>query len=97
MGRGLWFVLGAGVGVYATIRGRRELKKLTPERIGVMVGRQLVDSRERMGRFVRGARVGVGERLDEKRRLDELTIHQPYTPAVDAGQPLGRAPRRVRN
>lgn len=97
MGRGLWFVVGAGVGVYATLRGQRELKKLTPERIGNYVGRRMIDSREKMaeraGEFLRGARFGAGERADELRRIDELTISQP---AVDAGDTLGRPPRRVR-
>ena len=93
MGRGVWFLLGAGVGVYATVRGRRELKKLTPERIGQIVGRQMVDSRERAGRFLNGARVGASDRIWEKNRLDELTIHQPV---IDPAEPLGQPPRRVR-
>lgn len=92
MGRGFWFVLGAGVGVYATIRGRRELRKLTPERVGRVVGRQLVDSRENLGEFVRGARTGVGERRAEQRRIADLTITQPE---VEPGRTLGRRPRRV--
>lgn len=93
MGRGLWFVLGAGAGVYATIRGQRELRKLTPQRIGEIVGRRMVDSRQHVAEFVQGARIGVGDRVAEKRRIDDLTIYQP---AVEPGQTLGRRPRRVR-
>lgn len=34
MSRGLWFVAGAGAGVYAAFRGRRAAEALTPEGLG---------------------------------------------------------------
>ncbi|QWC85262.1 hypothetical protein KLP28_00220 [Nocardioidaceae bacterium] len=38
MGRGLWFVAGAGTGVYAMVRARRLAEAVTPEGLADRVG-----------------------------------------------------------
>jgi hypothetical protein len=45
MRRGLWFVAGAGAGVYAMVRGRRAAEALTPDGLRDRVGAAFVGAR----------------------------------------------------
>ena len=45
MSRGLWFVAGAGAGVYAAVRGRRVAEAFTPDGLRDRVGAAVVGAR----------------------------------------------------
>ncbi len=45
MSRGLWFVAGAGAGVYAMVRGRRAAEAFTPDGLRDRVGAAVVGAR----------------------------------------------------
>ena len=45
MNRGLWFVAGAGAGVYAMVRGRRAAEAFTPDGLRDRVGAAVVGAR----------------------------------------------------
>ncbi len=66
MSRGLWFVAGAGAGVYAMIRGRRAAEALTPEGLrdrlsGLAVGARMF--REELAQGQADAEPVLRERL----------------------------------
>ena len=45
MNRGLWFVAGAGAGIYAMVRGRRAAEAFTPDGLRDRVGAAVVGAR----------------------------------------------------
>ena len=90
MSRGLWFVAGAGAGVYAMVRGRRAAEALTADGL-----------RDRAGALALGARLfrdevaqGRAEVQDELRerlaaagpRQIQAGPDHPDTPPPTAGQ-----------
>jgi hypothetical protein len=71
MSRTLWFVAGAGAGVYAMTRARRVAEALTPEGLadrlaGLSVGARL---------FGDEVRAGMAEKENDVRRRVGLTFH----------------------
>lgn len=71
--RTLWFVAGAGAGVYVVIKARRAAEALTPDGLrdrlsGLGVGAHL---------FAEEVRAGMGEREGELRRRMGLALEQP--------------------
>jgi len=85
MSRGLWFVAGAGAGIYAIVRGRRAAEALTAEGL-----------HDRMEALFLGARLfrdevaqGATERETELReRFGVLPHERPSTPQLPSrGQP----------
>jgi hypothetical protein len=71
MSRTLWFVAGAGAGVYAMTRARRVAEALTPEGLadrlaGLTVGARL---------FGDEVRAGMAEKENDVRRRVGLTFH----------------------
>jgi hypothetical protein len=71
MSRTLWFVAGAGAGVYAMTRARRAAEALTPEGLadrlaGLSVGARL---------FGDEVRAGMAEKENDVRRRVGLTFH----------------------
>lgn len=84
MGRGLWFVAGAGVGVYAMVKVRRTAEALTPDGLrdrmsGLGLGAHLFAEEVRAGRAEKEtelrARLGLG--LDGPRELAAAAGHLP--------------------
>jgi hypothetical protein len=81
MSRGLWFVAGAGAGIYAMIRGRRAAEALTAEGL-----------HDRMEALFLGARLfrdevaqGAAERETELReRFGVLPHERPTTPQLES-------------
>ncbi len=81
MGRGLWFVAGAGAGIYAMVRGRRAAEALTAEGL-----------HDRMEALFLGARLfrdevaqGTAERETELReRFGVLPHERPTTPQLES-------------
>ncbi len=90
--RSIWFVAGAGVGVYAMVRARRMVEALTPEGVhdrlaGLQVGWQL---------FSDEVRTGMIEKETELRKRLFLGLDGPPeirgpadTPALPAPRPEG--------
>lgn len=82
MKRGLYFVAGAGVGIYAMVKARRLAEALTPDGIrdrvaGLEVGAQL---------FADEVRLGMVERESELRERFGLAIDGPLQlTAADPG------------
>ena len=79
MSRTLWFVAGAGAGVYAMTRARRVAEALTPEGLadrlaGLSVGARL---------FGDEVRAGMAEKENDVRRRVGLTFHGSPTPGLD--------------
>lgn len=79
MNRSLWFLAGAGAGVYAVVRARRVAEAFTPEGLadrlaGLSVGMHL---------FSQEVRAGMGEK--------ETQLRQRLTPAPHGG-PRGLDP-----
>ena len=79
MSRTLWFVAGAGAGVYAVTRARRVAEALTPEGLadrlaGLTVGARL---------FGDEVRAGMAEKENDVRRRVGLTFHGSPTPGLD--------------
>ena len=81
MSRGLWFVAGAGAGIYAMFRGRRAAEALTPEGL-----------HDRMEALFLGARLfrdevaqGAVERETELReRFGVLPHERSTTPQIES-------------
>ncbi|SDR92573.1 hypothetical protein SAMN04488570_0736 [Nocardioides scoriae] len=78
MNRGVWFVAGAGAGVYAMARARRLAEAFTPEGLrdrvaGLTLGAQL---------FAEEVRTGRDEKETELRHRLGLTLDGP--PELDA-------------
>jgi hypothetical protein len=87
MSRTLWFVAGAGAGVYAVTRVRRVAEALTPEGLadrlaGLSLGLHL---------FTAEVRAGMGEKENEVRA--RLAVASPGPPRVSTGS-TGR-PRQL--
>jgi hypothetical protein len=81
MRRGLWFVAGAGAGVYAMVRARRAAEVFTPDGLrdrvaGLNVGAHL---------FAQEVRVGMAERETELRERLGLALDGP--PELEAPDP----------
>ena len=79
MSRSLWFVAGAGAGVYAISRARRVADALTPEGLadrlaGLSLGLHL---------FTAEVRTGMAEKENEVR--ERLAVASPGTPGVSTG------------
>jgi hypothetical protein len=90
MSRTLWFVAGAGAGVYAMTRARRVAEALTPEGLadrlaGLSVGARL---------FGDEVRAGMAEKENDVRRRVGLTFHGAPAPELSAGSPDDPAPTR---
>ena len=71
MSRGLWFVAGAGAGVYAMTRARRAMQVLTPDGLadrlaGLSVGAHL---------FRTEVRAGMAEKENDLRERLGLPLH----------------------
>lgn len=71
MGRGLWFVAGAGVGVYGMVRARRAAEALTPEGL-----------RDRLAGLQLGAHL-FAEEVRTGMREKEIELRQRLHPALD--------------
>jgi hypothetical protein len=92
MRRALWFVAGAGAGVYAITRARRAVEAFTPDGLsdrlaGLTVGARL---------FADEVRAGAAERENEMRqrvgvRFPELTAGTGATPPTQPDNPVGEA------
>ncbi len=77
MTRALWFVAGAGGGVYAMSKARRAAEALTPDGLadrlsGLSLGAHLLGDE---------IRAGMAEREIELRNRLGLTLHGDHTPA----------------
>ena len=77
MSRALWFVAGAGAGVYALSKARRAVEALTPEGLadrlsGLGLGARL---------FGDEVRTGMAERETELRNRLGLRLHGDHAPA----------------
>jgi Family of unknown function (DUF6167) len=75
MSRGLWFVAGAGAGVYAMTRARRAMQVLTADGLadrlaGLSVGAQL---------FRTEVRAGMAEKENDLRERLGLPLHGDHT------------------
>ncbi len=91
MNRAIWFVAGAGVGVYAITRARRAAEVLTPEGLsdrlaGLAVGARL---------FTDEVRAGMAEKENEVRhrvdlRFPELSVGSGATAPQRADSSLGK-------
>jgi hypothetical protein len=97
MSRALWFVAGAGAGVYALTRARRVAEVLTPEGLsdrlaGLSVGARL---------FGDEVRAGMAEKENQVRHNVGLALHgKPQAAELSAGPgpgTPGRAGNRVGN
>ena len=80
MRRGLWFVAGAGAGVYVMIRARRAAELFTPDGVrdrlaGLSVGAQL---------FVEEVRTGMDERETELRERFGYVLEGPLELTVSS-------------
>lgn len=87
MSRTLWFVAGAGAGVYAMIRGRRAAEAFTADGV-----------RDRWQALGHGARVFTAEVAAGKAEA-EIRLRERFTPTIDStpqleatGTPAARAP-----
>ncbi len=79
MSRGLWFVAGAGAGVYAMIRGRRAAEALTADGLRDRVGAAFVGARMFRDEVAQG-------RADAESDLRErLGLVPPGTPELTGG------------
>jgi len=97
MSRSLWFVAGAGAGVYAAARARRAAEALTIDGLRDRVGAAVVGLRTVREEVARGRaeaepelrrRMGVAMDRDTARELERPTHHTgPATPT-----PLGATP-----
>lgn len=91
MSRGLWFVVGAGAGVYATNRVRRMAESLTAD--GLRNRLQGVSHGARL--FREEVRSGQQQKESELReRLGLVPTHPPALHAAPAGQPTPPSDRR---
>lgn len=82
MSRALWFVAGAGAGVYAMAKARRAAEALTPEGLtdrlaGLSVGARLLGEE---------IRAGMAEKENDLRERVGLALHErTTTPELAAG------------
>jgi hypothetical protein len=95
MSRSLWFVAGAGAGMYALVKARRTAEAFTPDGLsdrlaGLSLGLQL---------FGEEVRAGTAEKESELRQRLGLALHGTTAPQLTTGpgdpkapRPLGRPP-----
>jgi hypothetical protein len=78
MNRGIWFLAGAGAGIYAVVRARRAAEAFTPDGLrdrvaGAMLGAQLFGEEVRQEMTSKEAelreRLGMDEDTQQGRRL----------------------------
>jgi hypothetical protein len=86
MNRTIWFVAGAGAGVYAMTRARRAAEVLTPEGLadrlaGISLGAHL---------FGQEVRAGMAEKENDLRERLGLTLHG--TPELTEGRTAAADP-----
>ncbi|WP_341228986.1 DUF6167 family protein [Nocardioides salarius] len=91
MSRGLWFVAGAGAGVYAMVRGRRAAEALTADGLRDRVGALGLGARLFRDEVAQG-RAEVQDELRERlaaagpRQIQAAPADHPDTPPPTAGQ-----------
>jgi uncharacterized protein DUF6167 len=73
----LWFVLGAGVAIFVSIKIREYLKKARPEAIGQRVAESATGISDSARGFVDRVRAGMAERETELRETLGLPDSQP--------------------
>jgi hypothetical protein len=73
----LWFVLGAGVAIFISIKIRQYLKKARPEAIGQRVAESASGISDSARGFVDRVRAGMAERETELRETLGLPDSQP--------------------
>ena len=73
----LWFVLGAGVAIFISIKIRQYLKKARPEAIGQRVAESASGLSDSARGFVDRVRAGMAERETELRETLGLPDDQP--------------------
>jgi Family of unknown function (DUF6167) len=73
----LWFVLGAGVAIFISIKIRAYLKKARPEAIGQRVAESATGISDSARGFVDRVRAGMAERETELRETLGLPDSQP--------------------
>jgi len=73
----LWFVLGAGVAIFLSIKIRQYLKKARPEVIGQRVAESASGISDSARGFVDRVRAGMAERETELRETLGLPDSQP--------------------
>lgn len=92
MSRGLWFVAGAGAGIYGMVRGRRAAEALSPDGL-----RDRVDAAV-LGARMFGAEVAAGkaEREAELRQQmqDRALRSSSQAPHPELAGPTGRHPEQ---
>lgn len=81
MSRGLWFVAGAGAGVYAMVRGRRAAEALTAD--GLRDRWQAITHGARLF----GAEVATGKAEAELRLRERFGPTYDPTPQLTSGHP----------
>ena len=80
MNRALWFVAGAGAGIYAMTRARRAAEVLTPDGLADRLAGLAVGARMFSGEV----RAGMTEKENEVRQRVDLALHG--TPPATARQ-----------
>jgi hypothetical protein len=83
MRRGVWFLAGAGAGVYAVVKARRFAEAFTPDGVrdrvaGLGVGAQL---------FAEEVRIGMAERETELRQRFGYALDGPLQLTVSPSEP----------
>jgi Family of unknown function (DUF6167) len=73
----LWFVLGAGVAIFISIKIRQYLKKARPEAIGQRVAESATGISDSARGFVDRVRAGMAERETELRETLGMPDSQP--------------------
>jgi Family of unknown function (DUF6167) len=89
MSRALWFVAGAGAGVYAMAKARRAAEAVTPEGLadrlaGLSVGARI---------FGEEVRAGMAEKENDLRERVGLALHERTTTRETPGLAAGSATR----
>ena len=91
MKRGIWFVAGAGAGVYAMVRARRAVEAFTPEGLrdrlaGLGVGAHLFAEEVRAGMDEKETelRERLGWTLDGTRELDSASASPGFETLAEA-------------
>ena len=83
MNRGLWFVAGAGAGIYAMIRGRRAAEALTVDGL-----------QDRLNGLAVGVRM-FGEEVAEGKAEAETTLRKRFSLAPHGTRELTTAQQRA--
>jgi hypothetical protein len=85
MNRGLWFVAGAGAGIYVMIRGRRAAEALTVDGL-----------QDRLNGLAVGMRM-FGEEVAEGKAEAETTLRKRFSLAPDGTRELTVGQRRAQH